>query len=76
MCTKSAFNSLVVQRSDFQIAEARKERAEGHTAILKYFGLEMTSLLFIVQNKSHIPMELQGNLGAIEEQIPMSTNCP
>lgn len=53
---KSAFDSLAFQRNDFQVAGARKERAEGHAPILKYFGLKVTSLLFIVQNKPHIPV--------------------
>ena len=36
------------RRGDFLAAEDRKESTEGHEPTLKYFGLEVTSLFFIV----------------------------
>lgn len=48
----SRLHLIVSEIGNFQITEAKKEKAEGNAATLKYFGMELTSLLFnaIVQN--------------------------
>ena len=65
---------------DFQVAETRKERAESQAPTLKYFSLEVISLLFIVQclklvTHAKLTSREAGRYGRAYGCL-VSTNCP
>lgn len=65
---------------EFQVAEARRERAESQAWTLKYFSLEVTSLLFIVQCLKLVthPNLTSREVGRYRRAYGclVSTNCP
>lgn len=65
---------------EFQVTEGRKERAESQAWALKYFSLEVTSLLFIVQclklvTHPNLTSREFGRYGRAYGCL-VSTNCP